>query len=65
MKCIEIVDPRYIKSIHRLQEFQYIDSIPESFSVNMDVLSLYSNIPNNEGIKRVETVLKRKIFKQK
>ena len=49
-----------------IQEFQYIDdSIPESFSVNMDVLSLYSNISNNEGIKRVETVLKQKIFKQK
>ena len=35
------------------------DKVPqESFFDTMDVRSLYTNIPNNEGIKAVETKLK-------
>ena len=38
-----------------------IDKVPQqSFLVTMDVRSRYTNIPNNEGIKAVETTLKIK-----
>ena len=39
--------------------------LQESFLVTIDIRSLYTNIPNNKGIKAVETTLKRKNFQTK
>ena len=49
-----------------LKKYPQSKKVPqESFLVTMDVRSLYTNIPNNEGIKAVETTLKRKILQTK
>ena len=52
----------YVKdSTNFIKQVSTIDKVPqESFLVTMDVCSLYTNIPNNERIKAVETTLKRK-----
>ena len=44
-----------------IRKINNLERIPESsIFVTMDVYSLYTNISNNEGIKAVETTLKRK-----
>ena len=53
-------------SIDFMKKVFTTDKIPqERFLDTMDVRSLYTNIPNNEGIKAVETKLKWKSFQTK
>ena len=57
----------YVKdSTDFIKKVSPIDKVPqESVLVTMDVLSLYTNISNNEGIKAVETTLKQKNLQTK
>ena len=52
----------YVKdSTDFIRKINSMEKIPDnSILVNMDVRSLYTNIPNKEGIEAVETTLKRK-----
>ena len=52
----------YVKdSTHFLRRINTMKKIPDnSILVTMDVRSLYTNIPNKEGIEAVETILKRR-----
>ena len=52
----------YVKdSTDFIQKINCMEKIPDnSILVTMDVRSLYTNIPNKEGIEAVETTLKRK-----
>ena len=52
--------PSYIKdTTNFLQQPQILDHIPDSaILVTMDVTSLYTNIPHNEGINSVANILK-------
>ena len=56
----------YVKdSTNFIKKVSTIDKVPkESLLVTTDVRSLYINISNNEGIKAVETTLKRKIYQK-
>ena len=53
----------YVKdSTDFIRKINNLERIPKnSILVTLDVRSLYTNIPNNEGIKAVETALKQKI----
>ena len=57
----------YVKgSTDFIKKVSTIDKLPqESFLATMDVGSLYTNIPYNEGIKAAETTLKRKNLQTK
>ena len=57
----------YVKdSTDFIKKVSTIDIVPqESFLVTRDVHSLFTNIPSNEGIKAVETTLKRKNLQTK
>lgn len=52
------IQPGFIKKVSTIDKLSQ-----EIFSVNMDVRSLNTNIPNNEGFKAVETTLSKKIIK--
>ena len=48
-----------------IRKIKNLEMIPEnSIIVTLDDRSLYTNIPNNEGIKAVETTLKQKKLQQ-
>ena len=53
--------PSHIKdTTHFLQKLQTLDSLPEgSLLVTLDVASLYTNIPNNEGLEAARLALFR------
>ena len=57
----------YVKdSTNFVKKISKIHKVPkESFLVNMDVHSIYTNIPNNEGYKAVKTTLKGKSLQTK
>ena len=42
-----------------IRKINSMEKIPDSILVTMDVRSLYTNIPNKDGIEAVETTLKR------
>ena len=49
-----------------IRKISILEKIPEnSIFVTMEVRSLYTNIPNNEGIKAVETTLNPPCFNSK
>ena len=54
----------YVKnSTDFIRKINSMEKIPDNIIlVTMDVWSLYTNIPNKEGIEAVETTLKRKIY---
>ena len=51
----------YVKDSDFIRKINGMEKIPDSsIFLTMDVQSLYTNIPNKEGIEAVETTLKRK-----